>query len=164
MNDSCGVCAIRCPRPGPSGRSTTWHTGWRPPAREVLDNSAAPYDIFAALYDDLCAAPSVLVLDDLHWADQGTIDLLRFVLRRISRTRSLVIGIVRDDEVGANHPMRELLGDVARSPRAGSLRYPRSAWARSSPWSVSARRSGVVARRHRGQCVLRVRDAGSPRR
>ncbi len=124
MNVCCGVSAIRCPRPGPSVRSTTWHIGWRPPRREVLDNSAAPYDIFAALYDDLCAAPSVLVLDDLHWADQATIDLLRFVLRRIARSRSLVIGIIRDDEVGATHPMRALLGDVARSPRAGSLSIP----------------------------------------
>ena len=74
--------------------------------------TAPPYDIFAALYDDLCTAPSVLVLDDLHWADQGTIDLLRFVLRRVSQTRSLIIGMIRGDEVGANHPMRELLGDM----------------------------------------------------
>lgn len=93
-------------------------------SRDLLESSDVPYDIFAALHDDLCTAPSVLVLDDLHWADQGTIDLLRFVLRRISQTRSLVVGIVRDDEVGANHRMRELLGDVARSPRADSLLIP----------------------------------------
>ena len=60
----------------------------------------------------------VLVVDDLHWADQGTIDLLRFLLRRIRITGSLVVGAMRDDEVGATHPLRSLLGDVARSPDA----------------------------------------------
>ena len=100
----------------------------RPPARTRHPDGAgrkrSPYDIFAAVYDDLRTAPSVLVLDDLHWADQGTIDLLRFVLRRIAQTRSLVVGIVRDDEVGVSHPLRALLGDVARSPRADSLSMP----------------------------------------
>ena len=69
-----------------------------------------------------CATqPSLLVVDDLHWADQGTIDLLRFLLRRIESTRSLVIGTIRDDELGVDHPVRTLLGDAARSPRAGSI-------------------------------------------
>ena len=118
-----GVCDP-LPTPRPLGPIHDLAHRLAPATREVLDNSPAPYDIFAALYDDLCAAPSVLVLDDLHWADQATIDLLRFVLRRISRSRSLVIGIIRDDEVGATHPMWALLGDVARSPRAGSLSIP----------------------------------------
>jgi DNA-binding CsgD family transcriptional regulator len=62
----------------------------------------------------------VLVIDDLHWADQGTIDLLRFLLRRIRVTSSLVVGAMRDDEVGADHPLRSLLGDIARSPDAAT--------------------------------------------
>ncbi len=90
----------------------------------MLAESEASYDIFDAVYDDLRTAPSVLVLDDLQWADQGTIDLLRFVLRRVSQTRSLAVGIVRDDEVGVGHPLRVLLGDAARSTRAGSLPLP----------------------------------------
>ena len=80
----------------------------------MLPTSDHPYEIFDAVYDDLRTAPSVLVLDDLHWADQGTIDLLRFVLRRIGQTRSLVVGILRDDEIGVSHPLRGLLGDMAR--------------------------------------------------
>ena len=95
-----------------------------PATQAVLAESEASYDIFDAVYDDLRTAPSVLVLDDLQWADQGTIDLLRFVLRRVSQTRSLAVGIVRDDEVGVGHPLRVLLGDAARSTRAGSLPLP----------------------------------------
>src|SRR5690349_14205576 len=118
-----GVCDP-LPTPRPLGPMRDLAHRLSPASREVLEHSDAPYDIFAALYDDLCTAPSVLVLDDLHWADQGTIDLLRFVLRRISQTRSLIVGIVRDDEVGADHRLRELLGDVARSPRAESVAMP----------------------------------------
>ena len=95
-----------------------------PATQTVLAESDAPYDIFDAVYDDLRTAPSVLVLDDLQWADQGTIDLLRFVLRRVSQTRSLAVGIVRDDEVGVGHPLRVLFGDAARSTRACSLPLP----------------------------------------
>ena len=112
------------PTPRPLGPIHDLAHRLAPATRAVLEQSGQPYDIFAAVYDDLRTAPSVFVLDDLHWADQGTIDLLRFVLRRISQTRSLIIGIVRDDEIGVTHPMRELLGDIARSPRADSLTMP----------------------------------------
>ena len=132
-----GVCDP-LPTPRPLGPIRDLAHRLAPDSRDLLESSDVPYDIFAALHDDLCTAPSLLVLDDLQWADQGTIDLLRFVLRRISQTRSLVVGIVRDDEVGANHRMRELLGDVARSPRADSLVIP--------PLSVQAVESLVGAR------------------
>jgi DNA-binding CsgD family transcriptional regulator len=112
------------PTPRPLGPIHDMAHRLAPATRAVLERSDQPYDIFAAVNDDLRTAPSVLVLDDLHWADQGTIDLLRFVLRRVAQTRSLIIGTVRDDEVGANHPMRELLGDIARSPRAHSVSMP----------------------------------------
>jgi DNA-binding CsgD family transcriptional regulator len=118
-----GVCDP-LPTPRPLGPIQDLAHRLAPATKSVLEHSDQPYDIFAAVYDDLRTAPSVLVLDDLHWADQGTIDLLRFVLRRVSQTRSLVIGILRDDEVGATHPMRALLGDIARSPRADSLSMP----------------------------------------
>jgi DNA-binding CsgD family transcriptional regulator/tetratricopeptide (TPR) repeat protein len=87
-------------------------------ARTRLRDARLPHEIFAAVFEHLRREPSILVIDDLHWADQGTIDLLRFLLRRIGTTRSLVIGAVRDDEVGASHPLRSLLGDAARSPDA----------------------------------------------
>ena len=77
-----------------------------PATQAVLAGDRASYDIVDAVYDDLRTVPSVLVLDDLQWADQATIDLLRFVLRRVSQTRSLAVGVVRDDEVGIGHPAR----------------------------------------------------------
>ena len=91
---------------------------------QLLRDSDQPYDIFASVFNELRTQPSVLVLDDLQWADQGTIDLFRFLLRRAAQTQLLTIGIARDDEVGVTHPLRSLLGDVARSPHAQSLIVP----------------------------------------
>ena len=92
--------------------------------REVLRGSDQPHEIYAAVFEELAAHPSVLFVDDLHWADQATVDLLRFVLRRIRRTHSLAILTVRDDEIAPTHPMRSLLGDVARSAAATSIALP----------------------------------------
>jgi DNA-binding CsgD family transcriptional regulator len=90
--------------------------------REALRDAGQPHEIFAAVHEYLSRNPSVLVVDDLHWADQGTVDLLRFLLRRVGSTRTLLIGTVRDDELDVSHPMRALLGDVARSTDAITMR------------------------------------------
>jgi ATP/maltotriose-dependent transcriptional regulator MalT len=92
-----------------------------PGAAALLRDGAASHDIFVAVVDDLRLRSLVLVVDDLHWSDQGTVDLLRFLLRRLASTRSMVVVTVRDDEVGADHPLRALLGDVARAENALSL-------------------------------------------
>lgn len=83
-----------------------------------LRRAGQPHEIFMAVFEHLRVHPSVLVVDDLHWADQGTVDLLRFLLRRIRVTGSMVVGALRDEEIGTSHPLRALLGDIARSPDA----------------------------------------------
>jgi DNA-binding CsgD family transcriptional regulator/tetratricopeptide (TPR) repeat protein len=87
----------------------------------VLRSATQTHEIFTAVFEHLRLHPSVLVVDDLHWADQGTVELLRFLLRRIRVTGSMVIGASRDDEVGTGHPLRSLFGDVARSPDAHTI-------------------------------------------
>src|SRR5262245_42695146 len=58
--------------------------------------------------------PMVLVLDDLHWADAGTVALLRHVARFAPRGRLLVVGAYRDVEVGREHPLADVLGVLPR--------------------------------------------------
>src|SRR5262249_38473051 len=58
--------------------------------------------------------PTVLVLDDLHWADVGTVALLQYVARFVPRARLLVLGAYRDVEVAADHPLTEALGTLPR--------------------------------------------------
>ncbi len=120
------------------------------PIPTLLREARQPHEIFAAVSDRLGERSSVLVVDDLHWADHGTIDLLRFVLRRIRTTRSLVIGTVRDDEIGPDHPLRSLLGDVARSADATSRTLrPLTVEAIATLTDRSAVRSDPAAPDHR---------------
>ena len=89
---------------------------------DLLVSGAFAHEVFAAVYDELRATSRMLVIDDAHWADEGTLDMLRFVLRRIASTRSLVVVTYRDDEVGAGHPLRAVIGDAARTGDALALR------------------------------------------
>ena len=86
-----------------------------PAAMEAAEHG---YQVFPEVYRALCDSPYVLVIDDVQWADEASLELLRFLLRRIDRTRSLVVATYRDDEVDADHPLVPLLGDAARSPSA----------------------------------------------
>jgi len=63
----------------------------------------------APLLDEL-RAPTVLVLEDLHWADEATLDMLRLLGRRVSGVPALVLGTHRD--VGAADPLRVALGEL----------------------------------------------------
>ena len=95
---------------------------------------------------------------------RAPIDLLRFLLRRVRITGSLVVGAMRDDEVGATHPLRALLGDIARSPDAATTTLrPLSVAAVATLIGDRPIDANVAAPAHRGQPVLRGRDA-RPRR
>ena len=95
-----------------------------PPTRALVEGAGQAHEIHRAVLDDLRTRPCVLVVDDLHWADQGTVDLLRFLLRRIGTTESVIVGTVRLDEVGPAHALWSLLGDAARSASAASFSLP----------------------------------------
>ena len=58
--------------------------------------------------------PLVLVLDDLHWADQPSLLLLQFVARELGNSRLLLIGTYRDVELNRQHPLAESLGELTR--------------------------------------------------
>jgi hypothetical protein len=61
------------------------------------------------------AQPLVVVLEDLHWADRGTLDLLQHVTRNLQGARLLVVGTYRDVDVDRAHPLSGALGELRRS-------------------------------------------------
>ena len=83
-------------------------------AAEIVARGARPYEVARALLDDLATQPgAVMVLEDLHWADDGTIDALAYLARRVQQVPVLVLGTYRDDELEPAHPLRAMLGRLA---------------------------------------------------
>jgi DNA-binding CsgD family transcriptional regulator/tetratricopeptide (TPR) repeat protein len=82
----------------------------------------------ARAFDDLLQRlrerPTVAVIEDVHWADDATLDLLRFLGRRVDATRGLVIATYRRDEVGPRHPLGGVLGDLTSAPAVTRLHLP----------------------------------------
>jgi tetratricopeptide (TPR) repeat protein len=78
--------------------------------------------VMAATYDSLVSGPpTVVVVEDVHWADEATLDTLRFLARRIDQLPVLLVLTYRD-ELDRDHPLAPLLGDLGH--RSGVLRLP----------------------------------------
>src|SRR5206468_11534894 len=67
--------------------------------RALVETGAIPYRIAEVLIAELTSTDSILVLEDLHWADEATLDLFRIVARRIENDPILVVATYRDDEL-----------------------------------------------------------------
>lgn len=89
---------------------------------EVLGEGGSTRAVHAAIRDELGSMPTVLVLEDLHWADEATLDVVRMLGRRIERTPALVIASYRDDELDRTHPWRIVLGELATASGVARLR------------------------------------------
>jgi len=72
--------------------------------------------IFRSLRERLCSGPMLLVLEDLHWADEATLDALRFLGRRLDGVPTLIVATYRHDEVSARHPLTAVMGELAGLP------------------------------------------------
>src|SRR5215469_14728106 len=73
--------------------------------------------VLAALRTELDWAdhPTVLVIEDIHWADDATLDALRYLIRRMADLPAVLILTYRDDELHREHALRGLLGQASRS-------------------------------------------------
>ena len=89
----------------------------------ALDAGQPPDRVAAALLCELERGPggSLVVVEDVHWADGATLDVLRFLARRLRTVPALLVATYRDDAIGADHPLRLLMGDVAAFPTVRRL-------------------------------------------
>ena len=87
------------------------------PLAQRLGERSTPSAVARALLDEL-GTPSLVVLEDVHWADKATLDALRVIGRRIEHTRGLVVVTYRADDVEGGHPLRVVLGELASAPGA----------------------------------------------
>ena len=100
---------------GPLRDATVEHPG---PLADALAASSDQEAVYQALRLELRprGRPTVLVVEDLHWADDATLDALRYVCRRLSTLTAMVVLTYRNDDVDDAHPMRRLLGALATQP------------------------------------------------
>jgi DNA-binding CsgD family transcriptional regulator len=80
----------------------------------ALKQGAVREELFDALLSALGAGDelTVVVVEDLHWADEATLDLVKHVARRLTTTRVLLLLSYRDDQLTEDSKLRRLLGDV----------------------------------------------------
>ncbi len=92
-----------------------------PGLRSVLAGPCNPHEVFAALRDEMVEPPTVLVVEDVHWADEATLDVLRLLGRRIASLPVLAVITYRDDQPAAIGPLRVALGDLGGSSGVARL-------------------------------------------
>ncbi len=112
------------------GSSAQALAGLVPDLRGSVPTEAHPVDraeqarrqarLFDAVIDVLgrlsAASPVLLVLEDIHWADGSTRDLVRFLLRNFRDERLLIVATLRSDELHRRHPLMRLLSELERLP------------------------------------------------
>ncbi|HEU5241781.1 MAG TPA: AAA family ATPase [Ornithinibacter sp.] len=87
-----------------------------------LDGSSPLSEVCEVTYAVLRSEPTVVVVEDLHWVDAASVEVLRFLLRRLEAMPCAVVLTYRDDEVGEQHSVRPLLGDLAALGDVSTLR------------------------------------------
>ena len=122
----------------------------------------------AALFDDVRVflgtlvvdQPLVLVLEDLHWADQASLDLLRYLGRQLQEQRILLLATYREDELTREHPLFTLLPLIARE--SGALRLDLQRFDRDAIGKLVESYGLVPPDRQRLVSYLEKRAEGNP--
>ncbi len=108
-----GACdALLTPRPlGPLLDMARQSPG---PLKEFTRIGSDRERLFSALLDELsrAAGSTIAIFEDVHWADEATLDLLKFLVRRISRTSGMLVLTSRADESGVPRTLQALLGAI----------------------------------------------------
>jgi predicted ATPase len=84
------------------------------PLLEALEPVAERDAVFGAAYQELSDASTVMIVEDVHWADDATLDVLRYLAWRAGELPSVLVLTYRDEELRDDHPLRRLLGTLAR--------------------------------------------------
>jgi DNA-binding CsgD family transcriptional regulator len=121
---------------------------------DTVESGAVPYEVASAVMRELeQRRPAILVLEDVHAADEATLDVLRVLARRIDGLSSLVIATYRDVELDRWHPLRVVLGEVVAVSQITRLRL--------SPLSAEAV-ARLAAPRHIAADDLHAKTGGNP--
>ena len=144
-----------------ANRDTLWRLTEPERASASRDDESGvnrPSELLTSLFERFAAVrPLVVVIEDLHWADPATLDVLRFASRVLTRGPIMLLLSYRSDDVGRGHPLRAFLAELERNRRVDRITLDRltpeqvrqqaAALLGSSP---SARRSAALFERSEG--------------
>lgn len=85
-----------------------------PALADKISNATRRGELFADFWHALSKQPKpvIIIIEDIHWADEASLDFIKFLSRRINHTECLLILSYRDDEIGPFHPLRNVLGEL----------------------------------------------------
>ena len=118
---------------------------------DAVSRRAPAHEVFSVLLAALRSSPTMLVIEDVHWADEATLDVVALLARRMPTTCSLAI-VTSREELAPDHPVRMVLGELAS---AGIERL------RLSPLSLQAVRELAAPHQVDADGLFR-RTAGNP--
>jgi len=114
------------------------------------------FELLLALLEALAGqAPLVLVVEDVHWADRSTRDLLGFLARNLRQADVLLLVTFRSDELHRTHPLRSLLAELDRMDTVVRLELPRL-----SRGQVEEQLEGILGRPPEPVVISAVHERG----
>jgi len=120
---------------------------------ELVQAGAGPHDVTMALRRELGRRPpTIMVIDDAHWADEATLDVIRLLASRLEGVRAVVIVTYRD-ELDRWHPLRVVIGEIGAGQAITRVRLP--------PFSLQAVTS-LAARHGASPAELYGKTRGNP--
>lgn len=129
----------------------------------LTDGNQARFRLFMAvaqLWQRLAAQqPLLLILDNLHWADTGSLRLLGFLAGELAAQRICVLGTYRHGELSRQHPLSEALAELLRTP--GFVRLPLAGFSRDETERFIASSAGVLPA-PQVAAAMHVRTEGNP--
>src|SRR5262249_37594300 len=129
--------------PRPLGPFRDFGGGVSPALAAALATGAAPYEIQTLLVEELLLPPSptVLVLEDVHWADEATLDPITLLARRIGSLPALLVVTFRGGEAPPGHPLHAAVGAV---PAGSGVFLELGPLSRDAVASLAGERAGSV--------------------
>lgn len=103
--------------PRPLGPLQDMANALDPGVTELLEGDAAPGRLFSLILNSFETSPRpiVAIFEDMHWADRATLDLVKYIGRRVAMLPALIVLSYRTEEAGVEHPLQQVIGDLPQA-------------------------------------------------
>ncbi len=82
--------------------------------RDELDRGGVRPSVYRAMLELLCGQPTVLIVEDIQWADEATLGLVRHLAKHVASASSVIVVTLRPEEIDPAHPFQVVTADIGR--------------------------------------------------